>query len=250
MTQDKSSIANEFGQPVGEPVSGWNGSKLPTGELLEGRLCRLEALAVNRHGDDLADAFALDEEGRVWTYMASGPFVTKAELTDWIAKVGAGRDPMFYAIVDKASSKALGVASYMRIAPEAGSIEVGSIAYSPLLQRTPLATEAMFLMMAHAFETLGYRRYEWKCDNLNAASRKAAERYGFIFEGVFRQALVYKGRNRDTAWFSILDREWPAIKAAFTVWLDPDNFDSNGRQKVRLAELIDQQCGSGENIPV
>lgn len=229
---------NDFGQPVGEVVPAWSGSKFPTGEMLEGRLCRLEQLDVGQHGDDLADAFALDAEGQLWTYMGVGPFTTKAALKDWVATASRGRDPLFYAVVEKASAKAVGIASYMRIAPEAGSIEVGTIAYSPLLQRTSLATEAMFLMMAYAFETLGYRRYEWKCDSLNAASRKAAERYGFSYEGIFRQALVYKGRNRDTAWFSILDREWPAIKGAYVTWLDPENFDLNGQQKQKLADLI------------
>lgn len=238
MNQDVHRRYNELGQSVGEVVPDWDGSKFPTGALLEGRLCRLERLDAVRHGDDLADAFALDTEGRLWTYMASGPFATKAALKDWIATASNGCDPLFYAVVEQASAKAVGIASYMRIAPEAGSIEVGSIAYSPILQRTSLATEAMFLMMEHAFETLGYRRYEWKCDSLNAASRKAAERYGFSYEGIFRQALVYKGRNRDTAWFSILDREWPAIKEAFVAWLDPDNFDPNGQQKQRLADLI------------
>lgn len=243
MSQEEQPRTNEFGQPVGEAVPDWNGSKYPTGELLEGRLCRLEQLDVEQHGDDLADAFALDAEGRLWTYMSVGPFGTKEVLKDWIATASKGRDPLFYAVVEMTSAKAVGIASYMRIAPEAGSIEVGTIAYSPLLQRTSLATEAMFLMMAHAFETLGYRRYEWKCDSLNAASRKAAERYGFSYEGIFRQALVYKGRNRDTAWFSILDREWPAIKEAFVGWLDPENFDLNGQQKHRLADLISHQCG-------
>lgn len=244
MSKDLHPRTNEFGQPVGEAVPAWSGSKSPTGELLEGRLCRLEQLDVGQHGDDLADAFALDAEGQLWTYMSSGPFATKAALKDWIATASKGRDPLFYAVVEKASAKAVGIASYMRIAPEAGSIEVGTIAYSPLLQRTSLATEAMFLMMAHAFETLGYRRYEWKCDSLNSASRKAAERYGFSFEGVFRQALVYKGRNRDTAWFSILDREWPAIKEAFIAWLDPGNFDLNGQQKQKLADLVSQERGA------
>ncbi len=241
MSEDVHPRTNEFGQPVGAAVPAWGGSTFPTGELLEGRLCRLEKLDVGRHGDDLADAFALDAEGQLWTYMGAGPFATKAALKDWVATASKGRDPLFYAVIEKANAKAVGIASYMRIAPEAGSIEVGTIAYSPLLQRTSLATEAMFLMMAHAFETLGYRRYEWKCDSLNAASRKAADRYGFSFEGIFRQALVYKGRNRDTAWFSILDREWPAIKEAFVAWLDPENFDLNGQQRQRLADLMSKE---------
>ena len=145
-------------------------------------------------------------------------------------------DPLFHAIVDNATGKAIGLASYLRIDPASGSIEVGHINYSPLLQRTPAATEAMYLMMQRVFE-LGYRRYEWKCDALNARSRAAAQRYGFSFEGIFRQATVYKGRNRDTAWYAIIDREWPALQAAFLQWLDPSNFDADGRQRVRLADL-------------
>lgn len=248
MSQTEIAHVNVFGQPVGEAVPNWSGSKTPVGDTLDGRLCRLEALDADQHGDDLAEAFALDPDGRLWTYMASGPFDSKAALKQWVATVSQGDDPLFYAIVDKARAKAMGVASYMRIAPSAGSIEVGSIAFSPVMQRTALATEAMFLMMMHAFETLAYRRYEWKCDALNAASRKAAERYGFRFEGIFRQALVYKGRNRDTAWYSILDREWPAIKAGFTAWLAPENFDQDGGQKQRLTELIDLRRSTGERV--
>ena len=151
-------------------------------------------------------------------------------------RVCLGDDPLFHAIIDSATGKAIGVASYLRIDPASGSIEVGHINYSPLLQRTPAATEAMYLMMQRVFE-LGYRRYEWKCDALNARSRAAAQRYGFSFEGVFRQATVYKGRNRDTAWYAAIDQEWPALQAAFLQWLDPANFDQDGRQRVRLADL-------------
>ena len=145
-----------------------------------------------------------------------------------------GNDPLFYAILDQATNRAVGVAGYLRIDPRNGSIEVGHLGYSPLLQRTPAATEAMYLMMARAFE-LGYRRYEWKCDSLNEPSRAAALRLGFVFEGIFRQAVVVKGRNRDTAWFSVIDSEWPALKAAFVNWLAPDNFDEQGRQLARLS---------------
>jgi RimJ/RimL family protein N-acetyltransferase len=147
-----------------------------------------------------------------------------------------GEDPLFHAIVDPAAGSATGVASYLRIDPNHGSIEVGGINYSPLLQRKPAATEAMYLMMKRAFE-LGYRRYEWKCDALNAASRLAAERFGFTYEGIFRQHMILKGRNRDTAWFSMIDSEWPRVSAAFEQWLAPTNFDGEGRQKRRLAEI-------------
>lgn len=243
MSSETPSRINALGQPIGVPVANWIGSKTPTGEPLEGRFCRVERLNVERHGDELIEAYTLDVDGSIWTYLGVGPFETKAALKNWIVTIGKLEDPLAYVIVDSASRKAVGLACYMRIAPDAGSIEVGSIVYSPQLQRTPLATEAMFLMMAHAFEGLGYRRYEWKCDNLNAPSRRAAARYGFSYEGVFRQALVYKGRNRDTAWFSILDSEWPGIKSAFIAWLDPENFDNDGLQKQKLAELIAQKRG-------
>nr|WP_306267734.1 GNAT family protein [Pararhizobium sp. IMCC3301] len=229
---------NEFGQPIGAEIAGWAGCKPPSEVAMEGRFCRLEALNAARHGGDLFKAYQQDSNGSLWTYMASGPFDTEVALTEWIAAQAQGRDPLFYAIIERANGKAVGMASYMRMMPRSGVIEVGNIAYSPLLQRTALATEAMFLMMVHIFDDLGYRRYEWKCDSLNGPSRRAAERYGFTHEGIFRQALVYKGRNRDTAWFSVLDREWPTLKKAYTSWLDPENFSSSGQQKNRLADLI------------
>ena len=169
--------------------------------------------------------------------MGYGPFATEADYRAWIVKDASGDDPLFHAIIDTATDKAIGVASYLRIFPDIGSIEVGHINYAPALQRTVAATEAMYLMMARAFDELGYRRYEWKCDNANEKSRNAAARLGFTFEGVFRQCTIYKGRNRDTAWFSILDGEWPRVKAAFEAWLDPANFDAAGKQKRSLSDL-------------
>ena len=157
----------------------------------------------------------------------------------WLAAMTSGDDPLLHAIVDGATGSAVGVAAFMRIEPAVGVIEVGNLNFSPLLQRTRLATEAMFLMMRRVFDELGYRRYEWKCDSLNVPSRRAAERLGFSFEGIFRQAVVYKGRNRDTAWFSILDREWPKLRGAYEQWLSPANFDDSGRQRRRLADLIE-----------
>jgi RimJ/RimL family protein N-acetyltransferase len=204
--------------------------------VLNGRYCRLEALHPARHAADLRAANALDADGSGWTYLSYGPLVTPEDYHDWMRKACADDDPLFYAIVNLADEKAVGVASYMRIDPASGCIEVGGIKYSPLLQRTRAATEAMHLMMKHAF-ALGYRRYEWKCDTFNAPSRAAAQRYGFSYESVFRQATVYKGRSRDTAWYSILDSEWPAIDAAFTRWLAPENFDAAGKQKLSLSEL-------------
>jgi len=173
----------------------------------------------------------------MWTYLFGGPFASAAEFRLWLEPRERSEDPLFFAIVDARSNQAAGLAAYLRIDPPHGVIEVGHLAFSPLLQRTAAATEAMFLMMKNVFE-LGYRRYEWKCDALNAASRRAAERLGFRFEGVFRQAAVYKGRNRDTAWYSITDGEWPFRKQALERWLDPTNFDAENRQLRRLCEFV------------
>ena len=228
---------NELGQPIGQLVEGWRVPPRPAHESMTGQYCRLEPLAPDRHAAELFDAMALDRENRIWTYLPYGPFKSADEYQAWMHERCSGADPLFFVIVDLTSGKAVGAAAYMRIDPTAGSIEVGHLAYSPLLQRTRAATEAMFLMMRNAF-TLGYRRYEWKCNALNAPSRSAAERLGFTFEGTFRQALVVKGRNRDTAWYSIIDSEWPAIHSAFETWLAAANFDDNGRQLRRLADLI------------
>ena len=227
---------NELGQPIGASVLGWAPPPAPPREAMAGRYCRLEPLDASRHGEDLYRANAEDAGGGLWTYMGYGPFATLAEYLAWLRPLGERADPLFFAVLPADDGRASGVASYLRIDPPNGSIEVGHILYAPALQRTRAATEASFLMMRRAFD-LGYRRYEWKCDALNAASRAAAERLGFGFEGVFRQAVVYKGRNRDTAWFSIIDREWPAIRAGFERWLDPANFDAAGNQRVSLSSL-------------
>lgn len=203
---------------------------------MTGRYCQVEPLDAATHARDLHEANVRDVDGRNWTYLAYGPFESVEAYTQWATGAAAGTDPLFHAIVDAATGRAVGVASYLRIEPPAGTIEVGHINYSPLLQRTPAATEAMWLMMQRAFE-LGYRRYEWKCDALNAPSRAAAERLGFSFEGIFRQATIYKGRNRDTAWYAVIDREWPALDRAFRAWLDPANFDAHGSQRRSLGDL-------------
>lgn len=202
-----------------------------------GRFCRLEILDPTRHARDLYEANARDGEGRNFTYLTAGPFLRFEDYEAWLIGVAKGDDPLFHAIIDAATGKAVGVATFMRIDPPNGVIEVGNINYSPLLQQTPAATEAMFLMMRRVFDELGYRRYEWKCDSLNAPSRRAAERLGFTYEGLFRQALIYKGRNRDTTWYSIIDGEWPALKRAFEMWLAPDNFDGQGRQRRSLGAI-------------
>lgn len=229
---------NPLGQPIGSPLPDWRAAAHPPRQPMEGRFCRLEPIDPARHAEALFAAFSEDRENRLWTYLSAGPFPNADEYTRWLTQNFTSDDPLCHAILDPASGNPIGTASYLRIDRKAGSIEVGSITYSPRLQKTAAATEAMYLMMRRVFDELGYRRYEWKCDALNAASRRAAERLGFTYEGLFRQATVYKQRNRDTAWFSILDSEWPALKQAYDTWLDPSNFDSNGRQKRPLAGCI------------
>lgn len=203
---------------------------------MNGRFCRLEPLRPAEHCVDLWIAYAHDASGANWTYLPYGPFASEDAYRTFMEKLCGGDDPIFYAILD-ASGRAVGVASYLRINPREGSIEVGHLSFSPLLQRRPAATEAMYLMMRHAFD-LGYRRYEWKCDALNAPSRAAAQRLGLRYEGIFRQATVYKGRSRDTAWFAAIDAEWPALRAEFERWLAPANFDADGRQRTPLAHGV------------
>ncbi|SMC27475.1 Protein N-acetyltransferase, RimJ/RimL family [Andreprevotia lacus DSM 23236] len=227
---------NEYGQPVGPLLPGWTPPTPPERRVLSGHGCRLEPLDAARHADDLWQAYNVPGQPSLWTYLAAGPFASAAEVHAWTAEMAAPSDPLMYAIIDDASGKALGVAGYLRIMPASGSIEVGHLTYSPALQRNRLATAAMVLMMEYAF-ALGYRRYEWKCNALNAPSCRAAERLGFLYEGTFRQATVVKGRSRDTAWYSILDSEWPALHAAFQQWLAPDNFDADGQQRAALSAL-------------
>jgi len=204
---------------------------------MTGRTVIVEPLDPVRHGHDLWTAFAADREGRGWVYLPYGPFADERALGVWLAGVAPREDPLFHAIIARASGTAVGVASYLRIDPPHGVIEVGHLHFSPALQRTAIATEAMYLMMARAFDELGYRRYEWKCNALNAPSCAAALRFGFRYEGTFRQAQVVKGHNRDTAWYSILDSEWPALKGSFERWLAPANFDASGRQRRSLAAM-------------
>lgn len=229
---------NEFDQPIGDEVPGWKGVEPPPRKPMAGRLCRVEPLDPERHLHNLYDVYSEDVEGILWTYMAVGPFQSADELRAWMEPACATEDPLFHALIDLSTGKAVGIAALMRVRPSVGVIEVGSITYSRRLQRTTLATEAMFLLMTRVFDELGYRRYEWKCDSLNAASRRAAERLGFSFDGVFEQAIVYKGRNRDTAWYSILNRDWPSLKSAYQKWLDEENYDNAGKQKRKLQDFI------------
>ena len=239
-TDPANSRSNPPSLPIGKPITDWRPATIPPMTTIDGQFCRLESLDARAHAKSLFDANTQDVEARNWTYLPYGPFESFEEYSQWLNSVSSTDDPLFYTIISKSSGKAVGVASYLRIKPESGSIEVGHIHFSPLLKRSPPATEAMFLMMKQAFD-LGYRRYEWKCDALNAASCSAAQRLGLSFEGIFRQATVYKGRNRDTAWFAAVDSDWPALEQAFVQWLEPGNFDEDGRQKVSLRALT-QSC--------
>jgi RimJ/RimL family protein N-acetyltransferase len=221
---------NEHGQPIGQELPGWSSRPFPAPVVLTGRNVVLEPLDVDRHAEALSDAFR-DAPGSMWTYLPYGPFDREA-MRDRLTRWAGSRDPTFF-VIESPASQPLGWAALQRIDPRNGTIEVAHVCYSPALQRTIGATEAMWLMMRYAFEDLGYRRYEWKCDALNQASRAAAERLGFTFEGVFRNHMVYRGRNRDTAWYSITDDEWPAIDTALRAWLEPDNHEA-GRQRKPL----------------
>jgi RimJ/RimL family protein N-acetyltransferase len=228
------------GQPIGLPVASTAPAPRPGPVTLKGRYGRLEKLAP-KHAAELWTVFAGHD--RIWTYIsADGPFANPEEFTPFIAKRAAASDPYAYAIIDP-SDCAVGYLTLLRIVPEMRVIEVGHVLYSPALQRTPLGTETQYLLARYIFGTLGYRRYEWKCDALNAASRRAALRYGFVYEGTFRQNMINKdGRNRDVAWFSMLDSEWPARRRNFERWLAPENFDGEGRQKLSLAALNGQKA--------
>lgn len=225
-------MAHETDQEA--PLSAWKAPSHPGDVTLSGTYAQLEPLTAERHAADLFRANQSDDA--IWDYLPYGPFASAAAYHRWVVGVAGQSDPQFLAIRNAETGRFEGVASYLRIKPDAGSIEVGHINYSPPLQRTRAATEAMYLMMKWVFEA-GYRRYEWKCNALNLKSRRAAERFGFSYEGVFRQHLVVKGKNRDTAWFAAIDKEWPALKAAYETWLDPDNFDQNGQQRESLADL-------------
>ncbi|MFN7225356.1 MAG: GNAT family N-acetyltransferase [Paracoccaceae bacterium] len=220
--------------PLGQRINGWTPPPLPTNISLSGPRIRLEPLEADLHAADLFAA--LSGRDSLWDYMPYGPFASATAYHRWVKEQQGRLDPVFFALCDPAKGHALGIAAYLRIAPEAGSIEVGHICLSPALQRTPAATEAMFLMMEWAFRA-GYRRYEWKCNALNMPSRRAAQRLGFSFEGIFRNHLVIKGYNRDSAWFSVIDSEWSALSEAFRVWLSGANFDADGKQRERLSDL-------------
>lgn len=228
--------------PVGPPVDS-RPAERPQRTGLIGRVVTVAPLDPPRHGDSLFDGLCGDRNDDLWCYLQSGPFADRAAFDVYLQKSALSEDPLFFSILDNRSALAVGVAAYLRIEPLHRVIEVGSIVFSRSLQRTAGATEAMFLMADHAFDTLRYRRYEWKCNALHEGSRRAALRLGFGFEGIFRHHMISKGRNRDTAWFAMLDSDWPARKAAFEKWLDRVNFDADGRQRVPLS-FFHSQCSA------
>lgn len=236
-------VLSPLGDPIGPAVENWSPPRRPLRSDLNGVWASIEALTPAEHAESLYEAYGEDGEGRIWTYLPYGPFPSEPAFADWLEEAAAGEDPMFFAIRNASDGRVGGLASYLRIQPGAGSIEIGHLNFSPRLQRSPAATEALFLMIAQAFE-LGYRRCEWKCDALNGPSRRAAQRLGFSFEGIHRQATVVKGRNRDTAWYSILDAEWPSLRRAFETWLQRSNFTPEGRQKLRLSDLTGPHLSS------
>jgi RimJ/RimL family protein N-acetyltransferase len=213
----------------------WTARERPQKRTLEGRYVRLEPLDPARHGDDLFNACSGPDAEDLFRFLFETPPADRADFEPWLAKVASSADPMFYAVVDQTTGRAVGRLTFMRIDPAHGVIETGSILFGPELARTRGATEAIYLQARHAFDDLGYRRFEWKCNDRNEPSKRAALRLGFTFEGLFRQHMVIKGQNRDTAWYSMLDREWPARKQAFERWLAPENFDQNGQQRTSLA---------------
>jgi RimJ/RimL family protein N-acetyltransferase len=212
----------------------WTAARRPARAPLEGALVRLEPVDPGRH---LADLFAAAGDPAIWRYLPTGPWPDEAPFAALLESYAASGDPLFFTIVDLRDGRPAGIASYLRITPEHGVIEIGHIWFGQSLQRTPQATEAIFLLARHVFDDLGYRRLEWKCNALNEASRRAAVRFGFSFEGIFRQHMVIKGQNRDSAWYAMLDHEWPSIRAGFEGWLAPANFDDEGHQRRRLSEI-------------
>ena len=214
-------------------LSNWQTRPRPERITLEGRYCRLEPLDAKRHGDDLFKTTNGPGAEDLYRYLSEGPF-ERAELDEWFVRRAASDDPLFYAVVDKATGRCEGRQALMRITPEHGVIEVGNVLWGPGIARTRVATEALFLHARYVFDDLGYRRFEWKCNSENAPSRRAAERFGFQYEGLFRQHMIHRGGNRDSTWFAMIDSEWPSLRAAFEKWLAPENFDERGAQKARL----------------
>lgn len=219
-------------------MADWSACARPAPIVLTGRHCRLEPLAIERHAEQLFLAYADAPDDSDWTYLTHGPFADFDAYCQYLEQSLGGDDRLHFAIIDPVTGKALGSTGLIRITPAHGVLEIGVVTYSRALMGTTAGTEAMYLLLRHVFDTLGYRRIEWKCDHLNARSRAAAVRYGFSFEGIFRQAMVYKGRNRDTVWYALLDGEWPQVRKGFEAWLGAGNFDAQGRQRHALGDLI------------
>ncbi len=217
-----------------QDLSDWTPRPLPERKVLEGRYVRLEPLDADKHGQGLFEASSVEDAGSRFTWLFDTVPATLEDMRPWLEKSAASQTTIFYAIIDKATGKIAGRQALMRIDAENGSIEIGNIYWGPLISRKPAATEAQYLFMQYIFDELGYRRYEWKCNNDNLPSKRAAERFGFQFEGIFRQHLIVKGKNRDTAWYAMIDSEWPALKQAYKNWLSPENFDADGQQIQKL----------------
>ncbi len=229
---------NQFNQEIGASLEAWTPRPLPARATLNGSFCTLEPINPRLHAEALWSAYRNAEDDRDWTYLPSSRPENRPAFDRYLETLDASTDPLHFAVIDTKTNKAVGSAALMRIDPKNGVLEIGHINWSPLLRRQRTGTEAIYRLLEHAFDHLGYRRCEWKCDSLNEPSRKAAARYGFRHEGIFRQAVVYKGRNRDTAWYSIIDSEWPVLRTAFQSWLAVDNFDENGHQKRKLEEFM------------
>lgn len=227
---------------MAEDMSGWTPREKPGRMVLDGRYVRLEPLDAARHGRELFDASQVDDAEDKFRWLAENPVADEVSFMAWVEKSVASEDPLYFAVIDKASGKVAGRQTFMRIDTQNGVIEIGNIYWGPLIARKQAATEALYLFMRHAFADLGYRRFEWKCNNDNEPSKRAALRFGFAFEGVFRQHLIVKGLNRNTAWFSIIDKEWPALEKAYEAWLAAENFDADGQQRQRL-EVFRAACG-------
>jgi RimJ/RimL family protein N-acetyltransferase len=234
----KKNYSNEDGQSIGELVEGWKSCSVPPKTKMEGRYCVIEILDVEKHAEDLFHSFAKDTTDYDWTYLHYGGFKSLIKFKEWLQTECLHNDPLFHVIIDKSQNIAVGMASYMRIQQKIGNIEVGHIHFSPAMQQKTIGTEAMYLMMKRVFDELGYRRYEWKCDSLNERSCQSAKRLGFTFEGIFRQHNIVKGHNRDTAWFSIINKEWNSIKNNYLTWLDKKNFNKVGYQIESLTNLM------------
>ena len=227
---------NEYGQMIGEPVDDTPGD-LPSLVRIEGQYTILEALSVEKHAKDLLAVYGSDSPRDMWTYLFQEPVADMEELVSLLNQMLARKNRFYYTIIDKVTGKALGTFSLMRIDQANRVVEVGAVTFSPALKQTRMGTEAHYLLARYVFEELNYRRYEWKCDAFNLPSRKAAERLGFVYEGTFRQTVIYKGRTRDTDWLSMIDKDWPQVRARLETWLAPKNFDKNGRQYKSLREL-------------